>query len=63
MLDISAEEGDRIGLSEGRVDFRYYPMMIKKMIKKMNDKEKINNENDDKEDDDKKILQYISMKN
>ena len=29
----------------------------------MNDKDKINNENDDKEDDDKKILQYISMKN
>ena len=33
------------------------------MIKKMNDKDKINNENDDKEDDDKKILQYISTKN
>ena len=59
MLDISAKEGDRIGLSEGRVDFRYYPMMIKKM----NDKDKINNENDDKEYDNKEILQYISMKN
>ena len=29
----------------------------------MNNKDKINNENDDKEDDDKKILQYISMNN
>ena len=55
MLDISAKEGDRIGLSEGRVDFRYYPITINKM----NDKDKINNENDDKEDDDKNILQYI----